>query len=142
VSWFFTLDLVVFVVEAMSNEGTIASEQHRNDKQTTTTTFKDAALNVNRHSRMKKQILTGTVLTFNITIHSHFRHQKCSLPTPHLSNGGASQRLMGKLSKIPHFSADFCCQHWKSILTCSVKGKLAFLNFIEVCNTSKNCAMS
>ena len=49
----FPLDLGRFLLISvvMSNEGTTASVQHPNVMQTTT--FKDAALNANRHSRME-----------------------------------------------------------------------------------------
>ena len=71
----FPLDLSL-LVEAMSSEGTTASEQHSNDKHS----MMQPLMIANRHSRMKKTHFECVY----ITIHFHFRHQKfthSNLPT-------------------------------------------------------------
>ena len=92
---FQSLNFSLFV-EVMSNDGTTTSVQRLNVMQTTT--FKDAARNANRHSRMEAivicssskqapQLLEKGLRVFNMFqpgIHSHLRHPKIAhsqLPT-------------------------------------------------------------
>ena len=92
-------------VEAMGNEGATASEQHRNDKQTTVPHSRSFSLNANRHSRMKQQKLNISTC-FNIQFIRILGTKNPSLPTPHLQM--EPQRcLMGKFLEVSSFHRRF-----------------------------------